>query len=84
MREKAPEVSEDDGEEHPKRKPFRQPFVTPRRIIGAIGLCLIAWGYDKMSVPPDAPIDEALDGGINGILTVILGAALAVFAILFK
>lgn len=37
-----------------------------------------------MSVPPEAPVNEAIDGGIFGIVVVICGAGLAVFAVLFK
>lgn len=76
--------AEEESQGPKKNKSFRQPRITPRSVAGAIGFGLIAKGYDMMSVSPDAPIQEALDGGIFGIMVVILGAGLAVFAVLFK
>ncbi len=77
-------MEQEDDEEPKKRKPFRQPRITPRRVVAVTGFVLVAKGYDMMSVAPDAPAKEAVDGAIFGILTVILGAALAIFAVLFK
>ncbi len=77
-------MEQEDGQEPKKHKPFRQPRITPRRIAAAVGFGLIAKGYDMMSVPPEAPVNEAIDGAIFGILLVIFGAGLAVFAVLFK
>lgn len=75
---------EEDGEEPKKRRAFHQPRVTARRLVAAIGLGLIAKGYHMMSVAPDATPQEAVDGGIFGVLVVIAGAGLAVFAVLFR
>lgn len=78
------EQLEEDGQEPKKHKSFRQPRLTPRRIAAAVGFALIAKGYDMMSVSPDTPANEAIDGGIFGILLVIFGSGLAVVAVLFK
>ncbi|MBS4096332.1 MAG: hypothetical protein KGZ83_05775 [Sulfuricella sp.] len=65
------------------KKPHRPPRITARRVVGAIGFGLLAYGFDMLSVAPDATIDEVMRGGVGGILVVMLGAALAVFAVLF-
>lgn len=73
-----------EHEEHHGHKAHRGPRITVRRVLGVIGFALIAKGYDMMTVPPDAATKEAIDGGIFGVLVVILGAGLAVFAVLFR
>lgn len=40
------EQLEEDGQEPKKHKSFRQPRLTPRRIVAALGFALIAKGYD--------------------------------------